>query len=220
MTNVLGVKLRKVKFETWVILSIAILFLTLQGCASIINGKTQELTFSSVPDGATVSINGRIMGKTPLTITIDRKDGQTLTFEKEGFTIQTMQLTTSLEPWFWGNIVLGGVVGSTTDGISGAAVAYSPTQYNIALAPKNQAIAGLQSNPQNDAKNYIIMTYKNILQELNTKEGEYLTSLYTMLKIPKEVQTDAFKTIKEFSIKFAVIPEFADKVVNNDYAKK
>jgi len=108
---------------------LAVVFLlVLSGCASIVSGPTQELTFQSEPEGATVSTNGRPLGKTPLTVQLDKKSDQTLKFELEGYKTITMPLTTTLDPWFWGNIVLGGFIGSTTDGLSGAVVSFPVKQ--------------------------------------------------------------------------------------------
>src|SRR5260221_7059201 len=92
----------------------------LTGCATIMSGSSQDLSFNSSPDGATVTVGGRIIGKTPITTRLGKESGQTLVFEKDGYKSITMRLETSLDGWFWGNIVLGGVIGSTTDGITGA----------------------------------------------------------------------------------------------------
>lgn len=88
------------------------------GCATIVSGTDQKLTFDSEPEGATVTVAGRVLGKTPLTVEVDKDKNLALTFEKEGYKTYTTQLSTSLEPWFWGNIVIGGLVGSTTDSLS------------------------------------------------------------------------------------------------------
>ena len=100
-------------------LSVAIC-ICLGGCASIISGKSQEVSFDSQPDGVTVDVNGKVLGKTPFTVTIARKSDQSITFTKDGYKPTTMRLETSINGWFWGNIVIGGLLGSTTDGLSGA----------------------------------------------------------------------------------------------------
>src|SRR5579884_1609629 len=107
----------------------------LTGCATIISGTSQEVSFVSNPEGATVAVSRRVLGKAPLTTRIDRKQGQTLVFEREGYKPLTMRLDTTINPWFWGNIVFGGLIGSTTDGISGGVYMYSPAQYMITLEP-------------------------------------------------------------------------------------
>ena len=186
--------------------------LFMQGCATIISGKTQEVTFTSVPEAATVSVQGRSLGKTPITVQLDKKSDQTLVFEKEGYKTLTLPLTTTLDPWFWGNILLGGLIGSTTDGISGAVNQYSPSQYSVTLQP----LEGVKpaDSAKNDAKTFIIANYKNILPELDTGQGQYVSSLMTLLKIPKEKQFEAVKYIKTLAEQNKDIPTFADKVVS------
>jgi hypothetical protein len=92
----------------------------LSSCASIVTGRDQNLTFNSEPDGATVTVSGKVVGKTPISVQIDKGKNQALVFEKEGYKTFTTQLSTRTNSWFWGNIVLGGFFGSSTDGISGA----------------------------------------------------------------------------------------------------
>lgn len=45
---------------------------TISGCASIASGKDQSLTFNSEPDGATVTVAGKVVGKTPLSVQLKR----------------------------------------------------------------------------------------------------------------------------------------------------
>lgn len=60
---------------------LAILFLS--GCATIITGTTQEVSFQSNPDGAQVSVSGRILGRTPLTMNLKKKKDKLLYFKKK-----------------------------------------------------------------------------------------------------------------------------------------
>src|SRR5437879_2243237 len=113
-----------------------VLALGATGCASIVSGRHQEMSFVSNPDGATVSISGRTIGKTPITTTLTKQSGQTLIFSKDGYKPLSMSLETRMDGWFWGNIVLGGPIGSTIDGLSGAVHEYSPSQYMVTLQPE------------------------------------------------------------------------------------
>jgi len=54
-------------------LSVVIAFLLLSACATMFYGTTQEVPVTSVPDGAEVRIQGKLIGNTPVTITLDRK---------------------------------------------------------------------------------------------------------------------------------------------------
>jgi len=128
----------KMCISNWLVILLCLLFI--QACATIISGKSQEMTFTSEPEGVTVTVVGRAIGKTPCTVRLDKEKGRTVTFEKEGYKPRTMALTTTLDSWFWGNIVLGGLIGSTTDGISGAVHEYSPSQYFITLSPINTSL--------------------------------------------------------------------------------
>ena len=197
---------------------VCLLLLLTQGCASIVSGKGQEMSFTSVPDGATVTVSGRVLGVTPMTVRMDRDNKQAVTFEKDGYKPLTLPLTTTLNGWFWGNILLiyAGPFGSTTDGASGAVYEYSPSQYNVTLQSKE---AGAKNtSAKDDAKVLIIVNYKNLLAELNGEPGPYLAALYNLLKIPPEKQDDALKNIKMLSVANKDIPTFAD-VVTNTYLK-
>ena len=110
------------------LLILSVLILS-SSCATIMTGKTQEVTFDSEPQGAEVAVNGRVIGKTPTTIQLDKKKDQTVSFKLEGYKTRTRTLETKLNAWFMGNIVLGGFIGSTTDGIQ--EVCMSILQINI-----------------------------------------------------------------------------------------
>ncbi|MCM2264276.1 MAG: PEGA domain-containing protein [Desulfuromonadales bacterium] len=190
---------------------LAVLFsLVLYGCATIVSGTTQEVTFQSEPEGATVTVNGRPLGKTPMTIQLDKKSEQTLTFELSGYRTVTMPLSTSLDGWFWGNIVIGGLLGSTTDGLSGAVYEYAPSQYFVSLHPLN----GIDKPQKAKAREFIVAGYKNIVQELNSTPAEYVNSLLELLEVPQADREAAIKKIKGLSEVYSDIPKFAQEVTD------
>src|SRR4051812_30536890 len=90
------------------------------GCASIVDGSSQVVSFNSNPNSARVLVNGTEIGRTPLSTQIKRSGDTVVLFRKDGYADQTISLQTKLNPWFWGNILCGGTIGSTTDGLSGA----------------------------------------------------------------------------------------------------
>lgn len=186
------------------------------GCATIFTGTSQEVSFVSNPEGATVAVSGKVLGKAPLTARLDKKEGQSITFEKEGYKTASMRLDTHLNPWFWGNIVFGGFLGSTTDGASGAAYEYSPSQYMITLEPAGTGrIDGpAMKNEAQKAKEFIVVGYANLLNDLRAGSGPHLSSLLTMLQIPQENKDDATKKIRSLSEVYTEIPEFADHVIS------
>ena len=72
------------------------------GCASIIEGRTQSVTFNSEPAGAQIVINGVPMGVTPATITIKKSDydNANVQFKKEGYHDQQASLHTKVTGCF------------------------------------------------------------------------------------------------------------------------
>src|SRR5690348_13760744 len=111
------------------------------GCATMIDGTTQELSFQSNPENVTVTYlhrvrdsntedgwkdDTRILGVTPLTLQMDREAGHSsVVFSKEGYKPVTMKLVSQTNANMWGNILLGGLPGTITDSLTGAIYEYS-----------------------------------------------------------------------------------------------
>ncbi|MDF2444802.1 MAG: hypothetical protein K0S46_38 [Moraxellaceae bacterium] len=200
----------------------AISTLLLTGCASLVDGNSQPLSFNSNPDGATVYINGGAVGKTPVTITAKRKSAtQALRFSKEGYKDVEVSLISNINPWFFGNILTGGLLGSTTDGLSGAAFRYEPNSYMVTLPPVNDA-------PLSDATtltqkqqvvNFIVAGYPDLMKELNSQSGQYVGSLLALAKVADDQKADTTKRLKSLSDVYTAIPEFADKAADLLLAK-
>jgi len=100
-----------------------------------------------------------VLGTTPLLATIKRGAEQVVVFSKEGFETLSMQLHSGMNNWFWGNILFGGVLGSTTDSATGASREYSPSEYLVTLQPKGTSsveAASALSKPQK-IREFIVM---------------------------------------------------------------
>ena len=198
------------------------LALTASGCGSIMHGRTQPLSFKSNPKGARVTLNGRLLGATPVTVNVDRKKDQTVDFEKEGYKPVRVRLESRLSNWFrWGNLFLGlglSPLFSTTDGVNGAVYQYSPDQYMVSLKPTGAAVP-LETHTRpvpakrDKAKEYIIWGYKDIIQNLNKGEGEHLNSLLILLKVAPDGRPRAIKELREIAVTYPDIADFADHAV-------
>lgn len=109
-----------------------VMALALSGCASIISGGTQPVTIKSVPEGAAVSVTNRAgtkihSGTTPITLTLNRGAGYftpetyTIVVTKDGFSRKEMIISGTLNGWYIGNIVFGGLIGMlAVDPLTGA----------------------------------------------------------------------------------------------------
>ena len=108
--------------------------LVLSGCATIIKGTDQTVSFNSSPEGAKVYIDGVVMGVTPVAITLKKNKHKTVEMRLDGYKSQTLDLKKSFDSVAILNVFWDF---STTDIISGAIVEYSPGQYHAELEKKD-----------------------------------------------------------------------------------
>lgn len=101
------------------------------GCATIISGTNQTLTFTSKPPGAEVYLDGQMIGTTPVSVEVRKNQKNTVMLKKDGYRTVTRDITKSYD-----NVALLNVFWdlSTTDMISGAAFEYDPNSYYIELS--------------------------------------------------------------------------------------
>lgn len=114
-------------------LALVALSIILSGCASVISGTTQDLTFDSSPQGAKVYLDGKIIGQTPFTFTAAKNKYNSLRVEKEGYLTISRTVSKSYDPvtilsLFWDY--------STTDALTGAMYMYDDSSYFFDLQEK------------------------------------------------------------------------------------
>ncbi|WP_298448829.1 PEGA domain-containing protein [uncultured Marinobacter sp.] len=175
----------------------AIAFLS-SGCASVVSGTDQNLTFNSEPEDATVTVSGRVLGKTPLTVPVDRGSNQSITFEKEGYKTYTAQLSTTTNPWFFGNIVIGGLLGSTTDGVSGAIHEFSPDQYFVTLKPDTPT--GISTSKPRQIKEIIIAFSGEFRHQLASGGGEKVDTIMHLLGIDDSQEDTTIRALNQLAL--------------------
>lgn len=103
------------------ILAVCILFMP--GCASIVSYSSYPVSISSFPDKAKVVIrninDGMIVyqGETPANVKLKASNGffkkanYSITIEKPGYYPKTELINANLDPWYFGNIIFGGLIG-------------------------------------------------------------------------------------------------------------
>ena len=108
------------KFVFAVVMSVVMLLGS--GCASIVSKSQWPVTINSNPSGANVAIkNKRAVevqkGTTPMTVTLSSSAGffnpaaYQFAFEKEGYYPASASLSASMNGWYIGNILFGGLIG-------------------------------------------------------------------------------------------------------------
>ncbi|MCD7973189.1 MAG: hypothetical protein LUG18_11090 [Candidatus Azobacteroides sp.] len=102
------------------------------GCATIFTKSSYPVTIASSPSEAKVTITNKkgveiYTGYTPTALKLKSSEGYfskakyQVKFEKEGYETKIVSVDASLEPWYFGNILLGGLIGMLiVDPASGA----------------------------------------------------------------------------------------------------
>jgi hypothetical protein len=125
----------------------------LVGCATIINGTTQDVGISSMPTGAAVTVDNKPYGITPVIASLSRKDNHIVKIELEGYQPFEAVMTRSASGWVFGNIVFGGVIGVVVDAVSGGLYKLSSEQVTGILAQRN-----VSSPPRQDGLYVAVVT--------------------------------------------------------------
>ena len=160
-------------FPTCRHLAAALCLFTASSCATIIDGTTQAITIDSNVEGASVAVNGSSVGVTPWTGQIKRMRSGTALVSMEGYSAETLSLTTSynttaLLSIFWDY--------STTDFLTGAVWEYAPSSYYANLKSTSSSDADFRRESSLKA---LAMTYFGDLQtELAAGNGPKLRAMH------------------------------------------
>lgn len=194
-------------------LSIA-LVATASGCATIIDGTSQVVTFNSQPTGAKILINGAQVGVTPLSTQLQRSKTTIVLAKKDGYDDQQIAMQTKFNAYFFGNFISGGLIGSTIDYASDAIVEYSPNTYYVTLTPVK--ITGLDEETftyERTVRNFILRSHHQVIVDLSKGEGEYLSSLYILLHIQDRQKSQNLATLRALASQNQEPILFADAVL-------
>lgn len=125
----------------------------IQGCATIVSKSSKDVTFTSTPPGAKVSIESKDPGRyytttTPGTVTLSKKASYFATFSLDGHHTATTNVNREVGKAAagsgGGNLLLLGIlapVGMGIDAMSGAA-ATLPASVHLDLVPENEPAPG------------------------------------------------------------------------------
>ena len=111
---------------------LVISLIALSGCASIVDGGTQTVNLvASSGDKVHAKIttpSGYQESTLPTVISTKKKNQDIIVnVDDSCYEPTTQAVQPSLAPAFWGNVIIGGLIGSTTDFATGAAWKYDNT---------------------------------------------------------------------------------------------
>lgn len=126
------------------------------GCASIVHSGNRLISINTDPPGATASIRKAggtaiddvvVVNKTPCTVSLDPRGGYfrgqsyTLRLELAGYETAEVQLTPKMSGWYWGNIIIGGLIGMlAVDPATGAMWNIAPDKIDQKLPARSALI--------------------------------------------------------------------------------
>src|SRR5215472_11016784 len=134
----------------------------LAGCASIVHGGLRSVSVASSPSGAKVSIYDRSnalvqTSTTPFVAHLDPKykyfQGQSyrLVFELPGHATAEARLNSSLSGWYFGNLLIGGLVGMLiVDPLTGS-------MYNLTPEKIEQPLSAAQAQIIRERKGLLVV---------------------------------------------------------------
>ncbi len=114
----------------------------LSGCATIVKGSSQTMNIStSNGKQANVVVTGKsgtIPTLIPQALSVEKSAGDIVinVTEAECVLPSTTIVKSRLNPWFWGNFIFGGLLGSTTDVATGSAWEYD-SNIMVNVVPKD-----------------------------------------------------------------------------------
>ncbi len=127
-------------------IGVCVMAFVLAGCATIIHrGGKQHVLISSVPTGATATIDGVMKIQTPGEIKLKRGKDHIVVIEKEGYETAQVLIDREFSGWVIGNIVLGGLIGLAVDFGTGSAWNLDPDSVVVTLTP-------VKSEPRSESK--------------------------------------------------------------------
>jgi hypothetical protein len=199
------------------------------GCAYLMSGQYQYVTFHSSPDGVTITSGGETLGTTPDILTLKRIKNRRLEFTKEGYRQQALTMKTSTNGWLYANafFCLACVLSTTVDYGTGAVYSYDPNKYYIIMVPDGVTETPAETKKR-ETRSFILANYRNITAALSRStsdsgfkkkyhstpsSSEYVKSLLAILEVPEPDTTDAIDKLKNLSEASGDAKAFSDAVV-------
>jgi len=118
---------------------VALLLVLFSGCATVTRGTNDLLVVESEPPGATVKVSNGMVGTTPTSFKLPRKNDVHLTISKEGYETLEVDVRSGVSgggaAGMAGNVLVGGLIGMGVDAVSGATKSLLPNPVQVTLVP-------------------------------------------------------------------------------------
>ncbi len=107
------------------------------GCATVVTrgGKDQKVTILSDTPGATLVVDGQPTGAAPGTVALARKSEHKIEVVAPGYETAQVTVRRRLNPWLFGNLIIGGPIGLVIDVVSDSTHSLTPDEQKVTLRP-------------------------------------------------------------------------------------
>lgn len=105
------------------------------GCATVINGTSQAVTFQSDPDRAIIKLVTGPTCTTPCKFEMKRGADSAVTYTLAGYEPVEVYIQSRMGGSAFGNIIAGGVIGAVVDGTNGSSNRLYPNPVYVRLVP-------------------------------------------------------------------------------------
>lgn len=113
--------------------------LGVSGCATVTGGaRDPKVTVTSDPPGAAVTVDGQPRGVTPAIVELSRKCDHQVEIIGPGCEPVCIHVERRLNPWLFGNILVGGLIGVVVDVATDSTHRLSPGDIHVNLAKTGQ----------------------------------------------------------------------------------
>ncbi|MDH5668020.1 MAG: DUF3015 domain-containing protein [Nitrospira sp.] len=188
------------------------------GCATILDGEKQLVTFSSSPSEVAIYLDGNRLGVTPFSKEMEREKDKVVVVKKEGYEDQVIALNTGMNPKTFLNILWIYFLPTalTTDYASGSYLEYKPNAYHITMTPiRASQTERDRLTKQMRLRNFVLTSYPNLRTDLARGKGEYLASLSRMLRIESPADKTLAQELRRLSSDSWNAPAFAEGIIDH-----
>lgn len=106
--------------KTSILLSLALLVVSMSSCAALFRGSQDRVSFQSEPSGAKVYINGQLAGTAPFETMLEAKRSHAVEFRLDGYQTRSTAITSSVGAGWIVLDILGGIIPIIVDAATGS----------------------------------------------------------------------------------------------------
>ena len=165
------------------------------GCATMVNGSRQNLTITSDPPGADILVADELVGKTPFTGEIRRRNGLDVQL-RSGDVTYAVEIKPKVSKWIFGDVVfLSSSVYAGAVDFAGGAWNYADGAYHVRFPGADASMT----------QRYVYATWDGLSKESAQGGGPAIDALSSMSgRTPAEIST--------------IIQKHLDDAVNGKFA--